>query len=107
MDVSISIKGEENSATIVLSGLDAKGGGYAVSSGDLSDSYSNSVKETQIYDVISRDMVDNNVFRIDLNDLKRVLESSVTDQGKALAIVVQKLASSSANLHVLAACLIV
>ncbi len=48
-------------------------------------------------------MVDNNVFRIDLNDLKRVLESSVTDQGKALAIVVQKLASSSANLHVLAA----
>ena len=103
MDVSISIKGEENSATIVLSGLDAKGGGYAVSSGDLSDSYSNSVKETQIYDVISRDMVDNNVFRIDLNDLKRVLESSVTDQGKALAIVVQKLASSSANLHVLAA----
>mgnify|MGYP000169910852 FL=1 len=58
MDVSISIKGEENSATIVLSGLDAKGGGYAVSSGDLSDSYSNSVKETQIYDVISRDMVE-------------------------------------------------
>lgn len=103
LEVSLSIKGEEGSASITLSGLDSKGSGYSVSSGDLSDSYSNSVKETQIYDLTSRHMVENNVFRIDLNDLKRVLEGSATDQGKALAVIVQKLASSNVNLHVQAA----
>ena len=100
-EVTISLPGEDESATsITISGLDTKDNDYTVFSSDTSDSYSNAVKETQVYDLISRDSAANNVFVIDLNDLKRVLGNTVTTPGKVLAEVINSISSSGATLHV-------
>lgn len=101
LDVAISLSDEEGATTsITISGLDVKDNSYTVFSGDVLASYSNSVKETQVYDLVSRETVVNNVFVIDLNDVKRVLGDSATKEGQALAEIAQALASSTTSLHV-------